>query len=106
LAAVGGEGDECFAQLLVARVPECHVVPLAAGPGGGRDSGGGGQRGIVGETGSAVADVGQQQGGAVGAGAGQAGEDSGVVVQGEGLGDGLVDGVDARPQLAQRGHEL
>jgi hypothetical protein len=49
LAAVGGEADERFPQLLVAAVPEGDVVFLAAGPGGGRDSGGGGQRVVVGE---------------------------------------------------------
>ena len=75
---------------------------LAAGAGRGGDSGGRGQRAVVGEAGAAVADLGQQQGGAVGAGAGQAGEDRGVVVQGESLGDPLVEHVDAGAQVDQR----
>src|SRR4051794_36200740 len=101
LAAVGGEVDERFAELLVAAVAEGDVVFLAAGAGGGRDPGGRGECGVVREAGAAVADLGQQQGGAVGAGAGQAGEDGGVVMQGEGLRDGLVEDVDARPQVDQ-----
>src|SRR3712207_4324345 len=59
LAAVGGEVDECLAQLFVAGMTEGDVVPFAAGPGGGRHSGRGCQCGVVGEAGPAVADLGQ-----------------------------------------------
>src|SRR3954463_629311 len=89
LSAVGGEVEQRFAQLLVAGVREGAVTLFATGRGGGSDSGSGGQGGGIGEAGPAVADLGQQQGRAVGAGAGQAGEDDGVVVQGKGLRDRL-----------------
>ena len=78
---------------------------LAGLSGGGGDAGQAGQRFGGGESAAAVADLGEQPGGADGAGAGQAGEDVRVGVRGELLGDLLGEGLDLLDEGAQGGDE-
>src|SRR5262245_39040013 len=71
-SGVGGEVADRVAQLLVNGPAETDDLVLAGLAGGGGDTGQSDQRVGVGEAGAAVADFGQQSGGAHGAGAGQA----------------------------------
>ena len=78
---------------------------LAGLAGGGGDAGQAGQRFGGGEPGAAVADLGEQPGGADGAGAGQRGEDVRVGVQGELLGDLGGQGLDLLDEAGQDGEQ-
>src|SRR3954454_4014626 len=73
-AGVGGEVADGVAELFVDRPAERDDLVFAGLAGGGGDAGQADQRFGVGEAGAAVADLGEQPGGAHGAGAGQAGE--------------------------------
>jgi tetratricopeptide (TPR) repeat protein len=86
-AGVAGEVGDGVAELLVAGPPEPDGADLAGLAGGGGDPGQAGQRFGGREAGAAVADLGEQAGGADAAGAGQAGEHVLVGVQRELLAD-------------------
>jgi len=104
-SAVGGEVADGVAELLVNGPAEGDGLLLAGLAGGGGDSGQADQRFGVGEAGAAVADLGQQSGGADGARAGQAGEDLGIGVQRELLGDLRLQCLDLFDQAGQHGQE-
>ena len=72
VAGVAGEVADRVAQLFVGGPAESDVRDLAGLAGGGGDAGQAGQRFGGGEAGAAVADLGEQPGGADGARAGQA----------------------------------
>src|SRR5215212_1916322 len=74
-------------------------------PGGGGDTGQAGQRFGGGEPAAAVADLGEQPGGADGARTGQAGEDVSVGMQGELLSDVGRQGVDLVDQCGEDGQQ-
>src|SRR5215210_362115 len=93
---VAGEVADRVAELFVGRPAKADGADLAGLSGGGCDAGEAGQRFGGGEPGSAVADLGEQAGGADSAGAGEAGEDVLVGVAGE-----LV--VDLRGQVLDLG---
>ena len=93
-AGVAGEVGDGVAELLVAGPAEADGADLAGLAGGGCGAGEAGQRFGGGEAGAAVADLGEQAGGADSAGAGQRGEDVRVGVQGELLGDLPGQGLD------------
>ena len=93
-AGVAGEVGDGVAELFVAGPAEADGADLAGLPGGGCGAGEAGQRFGGGESGAAVADLGEEPGGADGAGAGQRGEDVRVGVGGELLGDLLGQGLD------------
>src|SRR5690242_14583036 len=75
VSGVGGEVADRVAQLFVAGPAEPDGADLAGLAGGGRGAGQAGQRLGGGVFGAAVADLGEQPGGAHAAAAGQAGED-------------------------------
>ena len=91
---VAGEVADGVAKLFVAGPSESDRAYLAGLSGRGGDTGQAGQRFGGWESGAAVADLAEQSGGADGAGAGQAGEDVGVGVGVELLGDLLGEGLD------------
>ena len=80
-SGVGGEVGDGVAELFVAGPAEADDAEFAGLAGGGCGAGQAGQRLGGGEPGAAVADLGQQSGGADAAGAGQGGEDVGVGVR-------------------------
>jgi hypothetical protein len=82
-AGVGGEVGDGVAQLFVAGPAEPDDAALAGLSGRGCGAGQAGQRLGGRESGAAVADLGEQPGGADAAGAGQGREDVGVGVRGE-----------------------
>ena len=79
-SGVGGEVGDGVAELFVAGPAESDDADLAGLAGRGCCAGQTGQRFGGGESGAAVADLGEQPGGPDAAGAGQAGEDVGVGV--------------------------
>jgi translation initiation factor IF-2 len=100
---VGGEVADGVAELAVDRPAEA-VRDAGAGPAGDRgDPGQPGQRFRVGEAGPAVADLGEQPGGAHGSGPGQRGKDVPVGVGGQLPGDLGFQGLDLGGQRGQRG---
>src|SRR5579875_3172711 len=102
---VAGEVADGVAELLVGGPAEADGTVLARLASARRDAGQAGQ-GLRGrEASAAVADLGQQAGGADGAGAGKAGEDVGVGVQGELLFDLLGKDLDLLHQGAQGGQK-
>ena len=105
MSGVAGEVGDGVAELFVAGPAESDVFDFAGLAGGGRDAGQAGQRFGGGEAGAAVADLGEQPGGADGAGAGQAGEDVRVGVAGELVGDLGVEGLDLVDEAGQHGDE-
>lgn len=102
-AAVTGEVADGVAELFVCGPTESDVFDFAGLTGGGGDASQAGQRFGRGETGSAVPDLGEQPGGADGAGAGQGGEDMRVGVQGELFGDLRVERLDLGRDAGERG---
>lgn len=102
-AAVTGEVADGVAELFVCGPTESDVFDFAGLTGGGGDASQAGQRFGRGETGSAVPDLGEQPGGADGAGAGQGGEDMRVGVQGELFGDLCVERLDLGRDAGERG---
>src|SRR5262245_49177046 len=82
-AGVAGEVADGVAELLVGSPAEADGAVLTRLASAGRDAGEAGQGLRRREAGTAVADLGQQARGADAAGAGQAGEDVAVGVQGE-----------------------
>jgi hypothetical protein len=94
LAAVAGEVADGVAELFVHGPAEGHDSGLAGFAGGGCDAGQTGQRGGGGEPAAGVTDLGEQAGGADGAGLGQGGEDLPVGVDGQVLGDLLGECLD------------
>src|SRR5271166_1187866 len=93
VAGVAGEVGDCVAQLFVTGPTESDRAHLAGLSSGGGDASEAGQRFGGGKSGTTVADLGEQSGGAHGAGAGQAGEDVRVGVGVELLGDLLGEGL-------------
>ena len=75
VSAVAGEVGDGVAELFVCGPTESDVFDFAGLAGGGGDAGQAGQRFGGGESGAAVADLGEQAGRAEGARAGQGGED-------------------------------
>ena len=102
---VAGEVADGVAQLFVAGPAESDRAHLAGLSGGGGDAGQAGQRFGGGESGATVADLGEQSGGAHGAGAGQAGEDVRVGVGVELLGDLLGEGLDLLDEGVEGGQQ-
>src|SRR5256886_2139169 len=102
---VAGEVADGVAELFVGGPAEADGAVLAGLASAGGDAGEAGQRLGRREAGAAVADLGQEAGGADGAGAGQAGEDVGVGVQGELLVDLLGEDLDLLDQGVQGGQE-
>ena len=81
VAGVGGEVGEGVAELFVAGPAEADRAEFPGLAGGGGGAGQAGQGFGGGQSGAAVADLGEQAGGADSSGAGQAGEDAGVGVR-------------------------
>src|SRR5215472_5748671 len=104
-AGVAGEVGDGVAELLVAGPAEPDGADLAGLAGGRRDPGQAGQRLRSREAGPAVADLGEQPGGADAAGAGQAGEDVLVGVQRELLADLGGQGLDLLGEGDQDGQQ-
>src|SRR5271170_3490119 len=102
-AGVAGEVGDGVAELFVAGPAEADRTYCAGLAGGRCGAGEAGQGFGGGEPGAAVADLGEQAGGADGAGAGQRGEDVRVGVQGELLADLLRQGLDLAGQDDQDG---
>jgi hypothetical protein len=105
VAGVAGEVADGVAELLVGGPAEVGEGGLAGLAGGGGDAGQADQRFGGGEPGPAVTDLGEQPGGAHGAGAGQRGEDGRVGVQGELLGDLGIQGPDLLHEAGQDGEQ-
>ena len=104
-AGVAGEVGDGVAELFVAGPAEADRAGLAGLAGGGGDAGEAGQCFGGGEPAAAVADLGEQPGGADGAGTGQAGEDVSVGVQGELLADLVRQGLDLADQGGEYGQQ-
>src|SRR5580704_5298846 len=104
-AGVAGEVGDGIAELLVAGPAEPDGADLAGLAGGRCRSSQAGQRFGGGEAGAAVADLGEQPGGADASGAGQAGEDVLVGVQGELLADLSGQGFDLLGEGDQHGQQ-
>jgi len=102
-AGVAGEVGDGVAELFVAGPAEADGAYFAGLAGGGRGAGEACEGLGGGEAGAAVADLGEQAGGADGAGAGQRGEDVRVGVQGELLADLLGQGLDLLGEGGQDG---
>ena len=102
---VAGEVGDGVAQLFVASPAEADGAYLAGLSGRGCDSGEAGQRFWRGEPGAAVADFGEQSCGTDAAGAGQAGEDVRVGVQGQLFVDLDRQGFDLFSQAGQDGQK-
>src|SRR6202034_900508 len=102
-AGVAGEVGDGVTELLVAGPAEADGAHLAGFSGGRRGAGEAGQGFGGAEAGAAVADLGEQAGGADGAGAGQRGEDVRVGVQGQLLADLLGQGLDLLGEGGQDG---
>jgi len=104
-SGVAGELDHRVAQLLVHAPPERDHRDLAGLSGGGSDPGQTGQRLGGGEPSAGVADLGEQPGGAHGAGAREAGEDVPVDMDRELLADHVRQRVDLGHQAEQTGDQ-
>ena len=100
-SAVAGKVADRVAELFVGGPTESDVCDLARLAGRGGDPGQAGQRFGGGVAGAAVADLGEQSGGAEAARAGQGGEDVRVGVDGELVGDAVVQGGDLEVERGQ-----
>ena len=104
-SGVGGEVTDGIAELFVGGPAEADRAMFARLSSAGGNAGETGQRLRSRESGAAVADLGEQTCGANGAGTGQAGEDVGVGVEGELLGDLCLEGIDLFAHRAESSQE-